>query len=142
MKTRANIRQRQIYWLDQCEPLDGDEEKDRPVIVLAAPETLRAADFILVVACSTHPRERDIPRFEVPSRQQAEETGLPKNCWAIARWYLKINRFRLTQVKGTCPEPIFTPILKAVLEQIDLDTNAAIATALGEPRSIRSRGDS
>jgi mRNA-degrading endonuclease toxin of MazEF toxin-antitoxin module len=124
VKQRTNIRQRQIYWLSNCEPLDGDHEKDRPVIVLASPESLRRQDSILVVACSTHPRRQDVPRFAVPSRHESEETGLPQTCWALPRWYLKINRFRLTELRGSCPEPLFAAILSAVLTQMEADEKA------------------
>ena len=122
MKYRTNIRQGQIYWLDKCDPLDGDHDKDRPIIVIASPEELRAEDFVLVVACSTHPRTQDVPRYAVPTRFEAIETGLPKPCWAIRRWYFRVNRFRLTDLKGVCPEPLFTTIASAVLDQIDIDS--------------------
>jgi mRNA-degrading endonuclease toxin of MazEF toxin-antitoxin module len=126
VSTSTQIRQGQIYWLDDCEPLEGDTEKDRPVIVLSSPAMLRASktDPVLVVACSTHPRKRDVPRFELPTRHEDSETGLPKKCWAIARWYLPINRFRLTTVTGKCPEPLFNESLIAVLAQMDADQRA------------------
>ena len=97
---------------------------DRPVIVLASPELLRKQDIILVVACSTHPRKQDVPRFPVPSRHENEETGLPQECWALPRWYFSMNRFRLTELKGSCPEPLFATILEAVLKQMDADEKA------------------
>ena len=73
----SKIRQRQIYWLDDCEPLDGVDEKDRPVIVLATAEMLRGNGPVLIVACTTHPRRHDDRRFRIPSRHEASETGLP-----------------------------------------------------------------
>jgi mRNA-degrading endonuclease toxin of MazEF toxin-antitoxin module len=121
----AKYRQRQIYWLDDCEPLDGDERKDRPVIVLSSPKALQTGEFPLIVACTTHPRARDMPRFAIPTRQENPETGLPVRCWAVPRWYLPINPFRLKTLKGTCPEALFADILKAVLDQMDKDDQSA-----------------
>jgi mRNA-degrading endonuclease toxin of MazEF toxin-antitoxin module len=117
----TNIRQRQIYWLNDCEPLDEDQEKDRPIIVLDSPSHLRTAGIIRVVACSTHPRKRDMQRILIPNRHVVPGTGLPKDCWAIPRWYLNINRFRLTDLKGTCPEQLFVKVLLAVEKQIATD---------------------
>ena len=107
------------YWLSDCEPLYGDAEKGRPIIVLSPPEELRTQDIIKVVACSTHPRKKDVPRFPVPSRDECVETGLPQKCWALPRWHLNINRFRLTDLKGNCPLPLFIQIFEAVLNQIE-----------------------
>src|SRR5580704_4875288 len=112
------IRQRQIYWLQDCEPLDGVDEKDRPVIVLTNPAAMPRGDFPLIVACTTSPREKDVPRFEIPSRKVNADTGLPQTCWALPRWYLPINPFRLTVLKGNCPLEIFEPPLAATLAQI------------------------
>lgn len=112
-----NLRQRQIYWLDDCEPLDGDADKDRPVIVLSTPEMLRkAAEPVLIVACTTHPRRKDVPRFEIP---MTSETGLRKKCWALPKWFLTINGYRLQQFKGNCPEPLFGDIFEAVMAAMD-----------------------
>src|SRR6185437_15613583 len=119
----SKIRQRQIYWLSDCEPLDGDADKDRPVIVLSSPKLLQAREFPLVVACTTHPRKNDQPRFLVPSREKEPETGLPKDCWALPRWYMPINPFRLTALKGTCPMELFNAIFAAVMAQIETDAN-------------------
>ena len=120
-KKLTNIRQRQIYWLDDCEPLDGDADKDRPIIVLATPESLAKDDIILVVACSTHPRKKDKNRILVPSRHTEPETGLPSDCWAIPRWYFEINRFRLKVLKGNCPLKLFVEVLKAAAAQQEQD---------------------
>ncbi len=49
------------------------------MIVLASPEALRKQDIILVVACSTHPRKQDVPRFAVPSRYEAKKRGFRWN---------------------------------------------------------------
>lgn len=116
---RTNIRQRQIYWLDDCDPLDGVDEKDRPVIIIETPDVLRHADMVEIVACSTHPRRQDKPRFKVPSRHTEPDTGLPDDCWALPRWYLKINRHRLKTLKGNCPLAIFEDIFEAVLDEKD-----------------------
>jgi hypothetical protein len=122
----TNIRQRQIYWLDDCEPLDGDIEKDRPIIVWESPNALRTANIIKVLACSTHPRSEDKGCILIPSRHVEPETGLPKQCWAIPRWYLNINRFRLKDLKGNCPETLFVCILKAIHAQIAIDEKERI----------------
>lgn len=120
----TNIRQRQIYWLDDCEPLDGDDQKDRPVIVLASPESLAVDHIILIVACSTHPRVQDNPRILIPSRHSEPDTGLPDDCWALPRWHMKINRFRLRDLKGNCPTPLFVRVLTEVLAQVSKEKDA------------------
>src|SRR6185437_10296123 len=104
LSIQTSIRQGQIYWLDNCDPLDGDIEKDRPVIVLSTPQMLRSMNTVVVVACTTHPRKKDPTTFRVPSKSECTETGLPKACWAIPRWYLNVNRYRMTILKGKCPE--------------------------------------
>jgi hypothetical protein len=115
------IKQRQIYWLDNCVPLDGVDEKRRPVIVLSPPAHLCAKAEVLVVGCTCHPRDKDHPRFAIPSRHKAPETGLPQECWALPRWYLPINRFRLKDLAGKCPDASFDAIIKAVDEQMEHD---------------------
>jgi len=121
VSTLLKIRQGQIYWFKGCEPLDGNEEKDRPVIVLSPNQLLKRPNSVLVVACTTHPRPRDIPRFEVPSRKILPATGLSKTCWAVPRWYLDVNPYRLTELRGVCPEPLFGQIFAATMKQMDED---------------------
>jgi hypothetical protein len=87
------FKQGQIYWLEHCPPLDGRDEKKRPVIVMDSPGMLKAGDRPNIVACTTHPRRKDQPRFEIPPRGEDPQTGLPETCWAVPRWYFDVNRF-------------------------------------------------
>ena len=57
----------------------------------------------MVIAGTTTPRPKDMPRFRIPSRQENQETGLSQTCWALPRWYLRINPYRLKELKGNCP---------------------------------------
>ncbi len=125
------VRQTQIYWLEDCDPLDGDAETDRPVIVLSTAEMLKSGRFARVVACSTHPRKRDVPRILIPDRRQEPATGLPRKCWALPRWYLQINPHRLRTLSGSCPEPLFAHVQSAVMAQVEADTKAAEAADPG-----------
>lgn len=132
MALPSKLRQRQIYWLDDCEPLDGDEEKRRPVIVISTPYMLTRSGPARVVACTTKPRERDRPRYRIPPRDEVYDTGLPRECWALPRWYLNVNQFRLNTFSGNCPATIFLPMWHATLAQMDSDAEVMLRAGRAE----------
>lgn len=92
------IRQGQVYWIDDCPPLDGDEAKRRPVVVVSpTSEIRRDLRPVIVVAVSTTALERYRDRVRLPNRQDNPNTtsGLPRRCWAIPDWWLLVDRVRL-----------------------------------------------
>jgi mRNA-degrading endonuclease toxin of MazEF toxin-antitoxin module len=115
------IRQGQIYWLDDCVPLDGNVDKSRPVVVISTPEQIKAGVVVLVAACTTHPRPKDPRRFKIVDRTVNPTTGLSKTCWALPRWYLLVNPFRLKTLAGNCPSDVLARLIAAVLVQVEND---------------------
>ena len=64
-KASKPIRLGSIYWLKNCEPLDDDNTKDRPVVVVDYPDSaLDSEELIIVVACSTKKRDSEPDRFD------------------------------------------------------------------------------
>lgn len=114
------FNQADIYWLTDCDPLDDDNTKDRPVIVLQKLSFNRSSRPVLVVACSTRPRKNEMD-FRLPDRREDPRTGLSRECWAIPRWYLHVNPHRLNERSGRCPDELFNDLLEAVLDRMDSD---------------------
>jgi mRNA-degrading endonuclease toxin of MazEF toxin-antitoxin module len=77
-----------IVWWDDCPPLDGDDEKRRPVIVVN-PNLGSEFLYVMPTSCTAGPRERDA--IPLPTQQDHQcTTGLPRPCCAIPRWFLKM----------------------------------------------------
>ena len=60
------------------------------------------ADPVTVVACSASVRESERDRIRLPSEADTPNcrTGLPRQCWAVPRWYFPVERNRLTDYRG------------------------------------------
>jgi mRNA-degrading endonuclease toxin of MazEF toxin-antitoxin module len=107
------LRQGSIYWLYNCAPLDDENFKDRPVVIVDDPESLKTGEYVVVVACSTKNRKNEYDSVKLPDRGSMPQTrsGLPKACWAIPRWYFPVHRSRLVEYKGH----LTGGVLKAVI---------------------------
>ena len=73
------------------------------MIVVDDAASLKAgANPIVVVACSTSIRETETDRIRLPSQADTPScrTGLPRECWAVPRWYFPVERTRLTDYRG------------------------------------------
>lgn len=72
------------------------------MVVVEDPQTLKAGGPVTVVACSTTIRESETDRIRLPSKADTPicRTGLTKPCWAVPRWFLVVERDRLTDYKG------------------------------------------
>jgi mRNA-degrading endonuclease toxin of MazEF toxin-antitoxin module len=107
------LRQGSIYWLYDCQPLDDENVKDRPVVIVDDPESLKTGDRVVVVACSTKQRATEHDMVRLPDRGSMPQTksGLNKVCWAIPRWHFPVPRRRLVEYKGH----LTGKVLKAVI---------------------------
>jgi len=103
------IEQGRTYYLKDCPPLDDDNTKDRPVIVVDDPPTIRAGGRVMVLAFST--RDRGEPRqvFVAPTATN----GLKKPSSAVPRWYFLVDRSQLDEHKGRITGKQLTDILLA-----------------------------
>lgn len=109
------LRQGSIYWLYDCEPLDDENVKDRPVVIVDDPESLKTGDHVVVVACSTKNRETEYDKVKLPDRGSMPQTrsGLGKVCWAIPRWYFPVHRSRLIEYKGHLTGKVLKDVILA-----------------------------
>lgn len=117
MGARGPIRQGQIYWLSDCEPIAGDVAKRRPVVVLSTPEMLgNPAAPLAVVAVSTSVRRDDSGVVALPNLRNTPwaKTGLPKASWVVPKWYLVVERSRLTELAGYVSGELLQRIILAV----------------------------
>jgi mRNA-degrading endonuclease toxin of MazEF toxin-antitoxin module len=100
--------------------LEGDVAKRRPVIVLSPPDRLKTDSTILVVATSTSALESEKDRIQLRSLadQPQTKTGLPKPCWAVPRWYLLVERRRLSKPIGYVSGGLLRKIVPAVMRRM------------------------
>ena len=96
------IRQGDIFWLDDCEPLHGDVAKRRPVVVISSNEALEATPTVIVVACTSTALPSDTSAIELPSRDRTPQTktGLRRRTWAIPAWLLPVEKRLLVDRVG------------------------------------------
>jgi mRNA-degrading endonuclease toxin of MazEF toxin-antitoxin module len=114
------IRQGDIFWLDECPPLEGEQTKRRPVIVVSPPEMLKGVGPVLVVATSTTVLVSEMDRVALPNKQNEPQTksGLPRPCWAVPRWFLLVERTRLTEYAGYVTGDLLRRLTAAVEKRI------------------------
>ena len=103
------IEQGRTYYLKNCPPLDDDNVKNRPVIVIDDPATLKGGGRVMVLAFSTKDRGESGQVFVAPT----PTNGLKKPSWAIPRWYFLVNRSQLNEPKGRITGKLLTDILLA-----------------------------
>lgn len=118
--TNPVIRQGNVYWLKDCEPLDDDNVKDRPVVVVDDPISLKAGGPVIVVACSTKDRDSDTDGVRLPDLTTMPQTrsGLKKACWAIPRWHFPVERHRLSEYKGHLTGNVLKSVIAAYLARV------------------------
>jgi len=114
------IRQGSIYWLQNCPPLDDDNEKDRPVIVVDDPKTLKGGGPVIVIACSTKSRQSETDRIALPDKGAIPQTksGLNRPTWAIPRWFFPVERARLNEYKGHLTGSLLKAVIRAYLNRV------------------------
>jgi mRNA-degrading endonuclease toxin of MazEF toxin-antitoxin module len=120
-KASKPIRLGSIYWLKNCDPLDDDNAKDRPVVVVDYPDSLlETAELIIVVACSTKNRHAEYDQIKLPDRVRIPQTksGLSRPTWAIPRWHLNVHRDRLNEYKGHLTGSVLKAVIEAYLKRV------------------------
>lgn len=115
-----HIRQGDVCWLQDCPPLDDDNAKDRPVVVVDDPDTIATGGPIAVVACSTKPRSTDPDAVKLPDRSANPQikTGLKQPCWAVPRWHFLVEQDRLDERSGYLPSSVLAKVLTAYLARV------------------------
>ena len=110
-----HIRQGNVYWLQNCQPLDDDNEKDHPVVLVDDPKTIAAGGPVIVAVCSTKNRASDPDGIKLPDRSTQPQTksGLKKPCWAIPRWHFAVERDRLDEYIGYLTGGVLHRVLRA-----------------------------
>ena len=110
------IRQGDIFWLDDCEPLHGDVAKRRPVVVITPTHLIEADPTTLVVACTLSALPSDAAALELPSRDRTPQTrsGLNRRTWAIPAWLLPVEKRLLSDRIGYLTGPTLRRLLDAV----------------------------
>jgi mRNA-degrading endonuclease toxin of MazEF toxin-antitoxin module len=111
------IRQGDIFWLDNCRPLHGDQNKRRPVVVISPTELIEKAPDVLVVACTSTVFASDKTAIELPSRERTPQakTGLGRRTWAVPAWILPVERHLLTDRIGAVTGATLRRLLDAVI---------------------------
>lgn len=115
-----SIRTGDIYWLDDCPPLEGNVAKRRPVIVVSPKDRLRDEILVLVVAVSSTALATESDRIQLPSLadQPQTRTGLSRTCWAVPRWYLVVQRDHLRERVGYVQGALLRRIIAAVAKRM------------------------
>jgi mRNA-degrading endonuclease toxin of MazEF toxin-antitoxin module len=111
----------QVFWLDDCPPLDGQDVKRRPVVIIDDTDELRAgADPVIVVAITSTDCQ-DADRVDLPNtaEEPGSTTGLPEPCCALPRWILQVERARLSDYAGYLPKVTLERLLDAVERRMD-----------------------
>lgn len=119
------IRQGAIYWLDDCPPLEGDQQKRRPVVVIDSSEALRRnKPEVLVVAVSSTAMNADRVPLPTRDRDQRATSGLDRPSWAVPAWYLAVRRDHLRDHAGHVSGALLTRIVAAVVAAMERDAEA------------------
>lgn len=114
------IRQGDIYWVDDFPPLHGDVAKRRPVVVITPTADIRAAEQIVVVACTSTVLPSNTEAIELPNtgRMPQAKSGLSRQTWAIPEWWLPVARDRLTGYAGFIRGPVLARVVIAAQRHI------------------------
>jgi mRNA-degrading endonuclease toxin of MazEF toxin-antitoxin module len=118
--TRFEVKIGLIVWLDDCPPLDGINEKKRPVIVVRVlPGSSRTAVIAVCVSTTSGHREPDSVALPNKAEQPQCRTGLPRPCHAIPRWFLAIDKERIerSQFCGHLSGTKLREVIAAYLER-------------------------
>jgi hypothetical protein len=90
----------------------------RPGVVVMLPDKGAA---VVAVAVSTKARPGEPDLIALPNKQDNPTTtsGLPKRCRAVPRWYLLVERSRLTELVGYISGSTLRTLLAAVKLRIE-----------------------
>ncbi|HVT81271.1 MAG TPA: type II toxin-antitoxin system PemK/MazF family toxin [Phycisphaerae bacterium] len=114
MKASKPLRIGDIYWLADCEPLQGHHAKTRPVVVLTPPEAEAAIGGIIAVACTSSSYPSNVKAIELPSHPEGKvRSGLRKKTWAVPEWTIMVRRERLKRYSGYISGALLDRIVQA-----------------------------
>jgi len=123
MPSRHKPRIGEIFWLDDCPPLDGQMVKRRPVVFLGSIRQTDPQSPLLVVAVShtASQPERDPDMIRLPDLQQSPQvrTGLSRPSWAIPRWFAVIEPQRIDVPMGYLSGSLLKRLIAAVNRRVD-----------------------
>src|SRR5882757_1199020 len=119
-KPQRRILRGSIFWLKNCKPLHGTEYKERPVVVIVLPDEISPGSPAIVAACTTTPARSDKTCIQLPDigTHPDAKSGLSKPCWLIPRWFLPVERDRLTNQCGHLTGKTLNEVLAAVRDEI------------------------
>jgi len=108
-----------IFWWDNCPPLDRDNEKRRPIIIVEPGFPSQAVAIVVCASCTAGRRETDSVKLPNKSDQPQCRTGLPRPCDAIPRWFLPIDHATLARCEfcGRLGGPALQKLLAAYLKR-------------------------
>jgi mRNA-degrading endonuclease toxin of MazEF toxin-antitoxin module len=117
----TRIRQGDIFWLDNCRPLHGDNAKRRPVIVVSPDVANEGADEVLTVACTSTSYPSSKTAIELPSRERTPQTktGLHRRTWVVPEWVFPVETELLTDYIGYVSGPTLRKVLDAVAKALE-----------------------
>lgn len=132
------LRQGEVYWVEDCPPLDGEDVKPRPVIVLSPVEVLRdnPAHVLVVASSSTDCDPKNHDRIPLPNHEENSvcTSGLPRRCCAVPRWYLMIERTKLQNPQGYISGAVLRRVKFAVDARLEEARKAkALSGVLDDP---------
>lgn len=97
------LKRGDIFWIDNCPPLEGDHAKRRAVVVVTPRERLKdETQPVLVVAVTGHVSRFAARGVPMPNNQTHRQctTGFTKPCWAIPEWCLLVVDRSILKNKG------------------------------------------
>lgn len=117
-----------VYWLDDCPPLDGGQPRRAPVIIIDAEDPVEV--FVLGVTTD----RTDPDRIDLPNRRDEPEasSGLSEPCCTIPRWIICVQRSRFTTENylGWLPRVTLDQIEQALERLTDLDAGSPPPTSI------------
>jgi hypothetical protein len=113
VQTPPRIRQGQIYWLSDCPPLDGDDIKTRPVVVVDDARSLEDGEVIVIVLGATSRGGGGGILLPHSGSQENCLTGLDRPTWVIPHWILLVERTALTNLAGHISGRTLRSVLEA-----------------------------
>jgi mRNA-degrading endonuclease toxin of MazEF toxin-antitoxin module len=112
MAARNEIRVGDIFWLENCPPLQGEQSKTRPVIVMSLSESDAELGGVLTVACTSSSYPDDTAVIELPSHPDGRvRSGLKKKTWVVLRWIVVVQREQLKKYVGYISGDVFDHIV-------------------------------
>jgi mRNA-degrading endonuclease toxin of MazEF toxin-antitoxin module len=94
--------------------LRGENEKDRPLVIITATSEIRPDEPVVAVAITTQiPNPLPEELVELPwHRNKHAKTGLNKPCAAVCNWVVELQQSDIQTVAGVVPAAKLVEIIK------------------------------